>query len=92
MQIHYFIAPSYIVFHFLKCYNKVRKHLLCFLLPQGIKTPGAVGGQVRMPVVITQSVRAQGMKSEALSQLLVIEVPLTHTVLLFLDCSFYVFE
>ncbi|KAM3625420.1 uncharacterized protein V6R79_011745 [Siganus canaliculatus] len=28
--------------------------------PQGIKTPGVVGGQVRMPVVITQSVRAQG--------------------------------
>ncbi|XP_070759939.1 transcription initiation factor TFIID subunit 4-like [Enoplosus armatus] len=26
----------------------------------GIKTAGAVGGQVRMPVVITQSVRAQG--------------------------------
>ncbi|KAM3625421.1 uncharacterized protein V6R79_011745 [Siganus canaliculatus] len=26
----------------------------------GIKTPGVVGGQVRMPVVITQSVRAQG--------------------------------
>lgn len=27
---------------------------------QGIKTAGAVGGHVRMPVVITQSVRAQG--------------------------------
>ncbi|CAG01222.1 unnamed protein product [Tetraodon nigroviridis] len=30
----------------------------------GIKTAGAVGGHVRMPVVITQSVRAQGMKKK----------------------------
>uniref|UniRef100_H3CYU9 TAFH domain-containing protein n=1 Tax=Tetraodon nigroviridis TaxID=99883 RepID=H3CYU9_TETNG len=30
---------------------------------EGIKTAGAVGGHVRMPVVITQSVRAQGMES-----------------------------
>lgn len=57
-----------------------------------MKTPGAVGGQVRMPVVITQSVRAQGRRSEALSQLLVIEVSLTHTVLMFLESGFMSFS
>lgn len=52
----------YSVFFPFRTYNVHNSYVIHF---QGIKTAGAVGGHVRMPVVITQSVRAQGKNRNA---------------------------